>query len=113
MSPSRKKALRRMCQNGEHGNQHKVLGCAGYLGHLFTKSKGCTKTMALIAHLACTTRCRRMMSPFSTPRLCPFLIRCITSKPRPRSPRGLHRKETHPWLDAPVDEAVILLDEII
>lgn len=27
------------------------------------------------------------------------------------SPRGLERKETHPWLDAPFDEAVILLDE--
>jgi hypothetical protein len=32
-------------------------GCAGYLGHLFTKSKGCAKTMALISHFACTKRC--------------------------------------------------------
>ena len=29
------------------------------------------------------------------------------------SPRALERKEAHPWLDAPFDEAVILLDEII
>src|SRR6266566_1972461 len=29
------------------------------------------------------------------------------------SPRRLERKETHPWLDAPFDEPVILLDEII
>src|SRR6266700_3156868 len=29
------------------------------------------------------------------------------------SPRGLERKEAHPGLNAPFDEAVILLDEII
>ncbi len=29
------------------------------------------------------------------------------------SPRGLQRKEAHPWLDAPFDEPVIWLDEII
>jgi hypothetical protein len=29
------------------------------------------------------------------------------------SPRGLKRKEAHPWLDAPFDEPVILLDQII
>jgi hypothetical protein len=31
--------------------------CAGYMGHLFSKSKGCANTMVLIAHLAFTTRC--------------------------------------------------------
>ena len=29
------------------------------------------------------------------------------------SPRGLERKEAHPWLDAPLDGAMILLDQII
>jgi hypothetical protein len=34
--------------------------CAGYLRHLFTKSKGHANTMALIAHLAFTKRCTRI-----------------------------------------------------
>jgi Insertion element 4 transposase N-terminal len=29
------------------------------------------------------------------------------------SPRGLHRKEAHPGLDQPLDEAMILLDQVI
>jgi hypothetical protein len=33
-----------------------IVGCAGYLGHLFTKLQSCTSTIALISHLAFTKR---------------------------------------------------------
>src|SRR6266567_3277029 len=35
-----------------------LLGCAGYLGHLFTKSESRASTIALISHLAFTKRYR-------------------------------------------------------
>jgi hypothetical protein len=29
------------------------------------------------------------------------------------SPRGLERKEAHPWLDEPFHEAMVLLDQVV
>jgi hypothetical protein len=53
------------------------------------------------------------MSPFSTPRIWPFLILCMTSSPGTRSPCCLEGKEGQSWLDQLLDEAVILLDQVL
>ena len=33
--------------------------------------------------------------------------------PMPRSPSRFNRKEAHPWLDEPFEEAMILFDEVV
>lgn len=53
------------------------------------------------------------MSPFPTPCTCPLRIMLITRVSLERSSCRFNRKETHPWLDQPFDEVVVLLDLVI
>jgi hypothetical protein len=52
-------------------------------------------------------------SPFATPCICPLRIMLITRIALERPPRGFKRKEAQPRFDQPLDEAVVLFNQII
>jgi hypothetical protein len=54
-----------------------------------------------------------VMSPLLTPLSCPLRIIFMISYPGTRSPCRFKGKEAHPWLDKPLDKAMVLLDQII
>ncbi len=54
-----------------------------------------------------------VMSPFSTPRICPFLTMFMTSYPcKVRHALSIEKKPS-PWFDASFDEPVIVFDNVI
>src|SRR5438034_1185546 len=54
-----------------------------------------------------------MMSPFSTPRICPFLTMFITSYPRHGFATRSPSKRSPPRFDASFDEPMLLLDDSV
>lgn len=54
-----------------------------------------------------------LMSALPTPLTCPLRIMCMTSYLGTCSICRLEGKETHPWLDQPLDEAMVLFDDVV
>jgi hypothetical protein len=54
-----------------------------------------------------------MLSLFSTPHIYPFRSMFITRISLRGPPRGLERKEAHPELDQPFDEAMVLFHDVV